>query len=132
MTNLHTNGLTLDRGIEGVSHRGRDADNNDLWPDQQSLPPPSQIVRAQVAELLSSPDTTGYLKAALQPTISNPELLTPSRFHTTLSNALTDLRDVVDAKHENSRIFNRAIRLIAEEIGLRELTHMYRSTLYQG
>lgn len=132
MTNLHTNSLTLERGIEGVSHLTRDDHDRALWPDRQSLPPPSQIVKAQLAELLDTSDTTGYLNAALQPAISNPELLTPSRFHTTLSNALTELRGAADGKHENSRIFNRTIRLLAEEIGLRELTHMYRSTLYQG
>lgn len=132
MTNLYTNGLNLERGIEGVSHLSRESDGQYHWPDRPSLPPPSQGIKEQLAELLNSPDTSGYLNAALQPTISNADLLTPMRFHATLSTALNNLRNVADGQQEPSRVLNRAIRLLAEEIGLRELANMYRSTLYQG
>lgn len=132
MTNLHNNTLRLDHGIEGISHHSQDTDHYNFWPEHQTLPPPSQMVKAQVSELLSSTNTNRYLSSALQPMINDLSLLTPSRFHATLVNSLTTIRQAADEKSENSRLFNKAANLLAEEIGLRELSQMYRSTLYQG
>lgn len=132
MTDIYTNSLTLERGIESISHLSRETDHQDLWPERGALPPPSRGVKAHLAELLNPPDTTQYLNATLQPAVSNPELLMPAKYHATLARALQDLRAVVDPNRENHRIVNRAIRVLSEEIGLRELASLYRSALYQG
>lgn len=132
MPDIYTNSLMLDRGIEGVSHLQRDADDHDLWPERRALPPPSHGVTAHLAELLNTSDTTRYLNSALQPMISNPELLMPAKYHATLTRARQDLNAAMGLKNENTRIVNRAIRLLSEEIGLRELANLYRSALYQG
>lgn len=132
MPDIYTNSLMLERGIEGISHLQRNTEDSDLWPDRRSLPPPSRGVKAHLAELLNTPDTTRYLTATLQPVVSNPELLTPGKYHATLAQARQDLHTAIDPKSENSRIVNRAIRLLSEEIGLRELANLYRSALYQG
>mgnify|MGYP006949442959 CR=1 FL=1 len=47
------------------------------------------------------------------------------------------LRDVAAQRQpaggdDELRILNRATRLLSEEVGLRDLVQMYRSTLYQG
>ena len=131
-TQIHTNSLALERGIEGVSHLNRDNDNYDLWPERRSLPPPSHGVKAHLAELLNTPDTSRYLNTALQPTITNSELLLPAKYHAILSKSLKDLRTAAAQNSEGSRAVNRAVRLLNEEIGLRELAQMYRSALYQG
>jgi type III secretion protein X len=132
MTDLYPNAITLERGIEGVSHLRRDTEERDFWPEHQSLPPPSQAVKAQLSELLNSPDMTWYLSSALQPTVSKPELLTPARFHATLSTALQQIRAETRINSEDAKLLARAVRLLTEEIGLRELAQMYRSSLYQG
>ena len=132
MPEIYTNSLMLERGIEGVSHLDRDTDDRELWPERRALPPPSQGVKAHLAELLNPPDTTRYLTAALQPMVSNPELLMPAKYHATLTRARQDLNAAIGPKSENTRIVNRAIRLLSEEIGLRELANLYRSALYQG
>jgi len=131
-TNITGNSLALERGIEGISHLNRNNGDYDLWPERRSLPPPSQGVKAHLAELLNTPDTARYLYAVLQPTITNPELLLPAKFHAILAKALKDLRTTAAKKDESSRTINRAVRLLNEEVGLRELAQMYRSALYQG
>jgi len=132
MTNLHNNGLRLDYGLEGISHRRKNLDDPDIWPEYQSLPPPSQTVKAQLTELLNSSDTSSFLRSALQPKLHNEGLLNPSYFNATLLNALQILRRASEDHSEHSRILKRAVHLLAEEVGLRELSNMYRSTLYQG
>ena len=122
----------MERGIEGVSHLPRDKTDKALWPDRRSLPPPSQEVKAKLAELLNTPDTSRYLHTTIQPIVSNPALLLPATFHATLAKALKDLRNTPTTKEDGKRTINRAIRLLSEEIGLRELANMYRSALYQG
>lgn len=132
MTDLYTNALTLDRGIERVSHLRRNAEDRNFWPEHQSLPPPSQTARAQLKELLESPDMAWYLNSELQPVVTNPELLTPARFHATLGSALNQLRRESRTHSEEAKLLHRAARLLTEEIGLRELAQMYRSSLFQG
>lgn len=132
MTDIYTNSLTLERGIERISHLSRETDHQDPWPERGALPPPLRGVKAHLAELLNPPDTTQYLNATLQPAVSNPELLMPAKYHATLARALQDLRAAVDPNRENHRTVNRAIRVLSEEIGLRELASLYRSALYQG
>lgn len=132
MPDMYTNSLALERGIEGVSHLQRDVDDHALWPERHALPPPSRGVRAHLAELLYTPDTTRYLNATLQPVLSNPELLMPGKYHATLTRALQDLRGAADSQADDDRTIKRAIRLLGEEIGLRELANLYRSALYQG
>jgi hypothetical protein len=132
MTNLHNNGLRLDHGIESVSHHRHEPEDYQFWPDQQALPPPSQTVKTKLTEILSLTDTDSYLRASLQPNISNHGLLTPARFHSTISTALTNFQHAAKEQSAHIYTFNRAVNLLMEEMGLRELTHMYRSTLYQG
>ena len=131
MPDIQTRALSFERGIDGVSHLRREADH-DPWPDRQSLPPVSHSVKAHLVDLLAPPDTTHYLNATLQPTISNPALLMPATYHATLTKALQGLRLAATSPNEHSRQLNRAIRLLTEEIGLRDLAQMYRSALYQG
>src|SRR5690606_40923891 len=97
MPDIYTNSLTLERGIEGVSHLHRDADDPALWPERHALTPPSRGVNAHLAELLYTPDTTRYLNTALQPVVSTPELLMPGKYHATLGRALQDLRGAAES-----------------------------------
>ena len=74
-----------------------------------------------------------------RPQIVNRDLLVPARFREALDNALQHLRDAAaqrqpagDGGDDDLRMLNRATRLLSEEVGLRDLVQMYRSTLYQG
>ena len=53
-----------------------------------------------------------------------------------LQSALQHLTDAAertqDASTDQARTLNRAVRLLKEETGLRDLVQMYRSALYQG
>lgn len=131
MPDIQTRALSFERGIDGISHLSRETDHEPL-PDRQSLPPASSSAKAHLVDLLAPPDTTRYLNTMLQPSISNPDLLMPATYRATLSKALHELRVAATPTNEHSRQLNRAIRLLTEEIGLRDLAQMYRSALYQG
>lgn len=131
MPAIQTSALSFERGIDSISHVSRDNDH-EPWPDRQSLSPASSSVKAHLTELLAPPDTTRYLNTMLQPTVSNPALLTPATYHATLSKALQSLRTAASSTNEHSRPLSRAARLLTEELGLRDLAQMYRSALYQG
>ena len=89
-------------------------------------------VRAQLSQLLEKPNTTRFLEEALRPEIGDRDLLMPSRFADVLKDALESLSSLADSGAGDSRVLNRAVRLLKEETNLRELVAMYRSALYQG
>lgn len=86
--------------------------------------------------MLSRPTLDDALDAAVRPLLENRDLLMPSRFGQALQSALQHLTDAAertqDASTDQARTLNRAVRLLKEETGLRDLVQMYRSALYQG
>lgn len=78
------------------------------------------------------PNTADFLDHALRPRVGDPGLLMPSRFSQVLEQTLDELATAAEQGTEDARVLNRAIRLLREEAGLRELIAMYRSALYQG
>ena len=103
MSDMRINGLAFDRGIDGISYASRDAGSQHL-PERQELAPPADGVRAQLAQLLALQSALDGLGAAAEQT----------------------------SNQEDSRVLNRALRLLKDEAGLRDLVTMYRSALYQG
>ena len=93
---------------------------------------------AQLSALLDKPSIDDFLNTMARPQLANRDLLVPARFREALDNALQHLRDAAaqrpagDGGDDDLRILNRATRLLGEEVSLRDLVQMYRSTLYQG
>ncbi len=133
MSDIRINSLVFDRGIDSITHvRGETAS---AMPERGDAPPPDVGVRAQLDILLQKPSLDNRLDAALRPQLQNRELLSPGRFHEALNGVIQHLRQVAqngpDAP-EQSRVLNRAVRLLTDESQLRELVQAYRSALYQG
>jgi type III secretion protein X len=129
------NGLSrysLDRGIDSIS---RTSLPEVPLPDAALLPPASQVGRPELDRLLLRPNLQDYLIEQLQPDIADRQLLTPQRFEQTLHAAAQSLRDIAAAGNgpaSRTAILSKAARMLSEEVNLRELLNMYRSTLFQG
>lgn len=131
MSDLRIQSLNFDRGIENIAYAGKE-NIGDHLPERHALPPSTQGGRAQLDELLNRPGADSFLADALRPNISNRELLMPGRFSGRLSAALSALEKAGTEMTGDKRALNRAVRLLKEETGMRELVAMYRSALYQG
>ncbi|MGE8689082.1 MAG: hypothetical protein ACN6PJ_18195 [Achromobacter sp.] len=133
MSDMRINGLAFDRGIDGISYASRDAGGQHL-PERQELAPPADGVRAQLAQLLDKPTAARYLDDSLRPPLANRDLLMPAKFQQALQSALDGLGAAAEqaSDQDDARALNRALRLLKDEAGLRELVAMYRSALYQG
>ncbi|EHK65685.1 hypothetical protein [Achromobacter arsenitoxydans] len=133
MSDMRINGLAFDRGIDSISYAGRETGGQQL-PERHELTPPADGVRAQLAQLLDKPNTARYLDESLRPALDNRDLLMPGKFQQALQSALDGLAAAAE-QHQNedaARSLNRALRLLKDEAGLRDLVAMYRSALYQG
>lgn len=107
-----TREVRFDRGIDSV-HHARTVD--------RSAPRPVGDVRAALDELLAA-------RSGLE--LSSAEALTtPTEFAAGMDVMLAHL--AASASTERT-VPNRAVRLLNEETGLRDLISMYRSALYQG
>lgn len=135
MSDMRINGLAFDRGIDSISYAGREASGQQL-PERHELTPPADGVRAQLAQLLDKPNTARYLDEQLRPSLENRDLLMPAKFQHALQSALDGLAAAAEQTQQQSqddaRTLNRALRLLKDEAGLRDLVTMYRSALYQG
>ncbi|MBV7485214.1 hypothetical protein [Bordetella sp. BOR01] len=131
MPDLHITGLTFDRGIDAIAYASKETSTQHL-PERQDLPPSSDGVKAQLAQLLDKPNIERFLEDALKPSIGNHDLLMPGRFSQMLATTLDSLSAAAEQGGEDARVLNRAVRLLKEETGMRELVAMYRSALYQG
>ncbi len=133
MSDLRINSPVFDRGIDSITYAQSNAAST--LPERGDASPPDVGVRAQIDQLLQKPSMDSRLDTALRPELTNRDLLLPGRFQEALSGALTRLRQAAHDGPEasdQSRVLNRAVRLLSEESNLRELVQMYRSALYQG
>ncbi len=122
----------LDRGIESISRTSRP---DTPLPETVQMPPAAQLSRPELERLLQRPTLQGYLTEQLQPRIADRQVLIPQRFEHTLNAAAKKLRDGASGgrdRDDTARKLGKAARLLADEVSLRELLNMYRSTLYQG
>lgn len=133
MPELNINRLmSFDHGIEDIVHARRNEQAVQSLPERRNLAPSDDNVRPQLSQLLEKPNTERFLEEALRPQISNRDLLMPSQFAEALKEVLKELAALAEGGGGDSRVLNRAVRLLKEETNLRELVAMYRSALYQG
>lgn len=136
MSDMRISSLVFDRGIDSITYTRQDAQPS--LPERSESAPPDVGARAQLSALLDKPSIDDFLNTMARPQLANRDLLVPARFREALDNALQHLRDAAaqrpagDGGDDDLRILNRATRLLGEEVSLRDLVQMYRSTLYQG
>ena len=133
MTDINPNRLmSFDRGIDNIvfTHK-RDQAAQEL-PERRNLMPSDDNVRPQLSQLLEKPNTGRFLEECLRPRLENRDLLMPTQFADTLKGVLKNLVARADSGEGDSRILNRAVRLLKDETNLRELVASNRNALYQG
>ncbi|MFC4297771.1 hypothetical protein ACFO0J_06925 [Castellaniella hirudinis] len=123
--------MSFDHGIDTITYARKNEQAAQGLPDRRNLMPSDDPVRAQLTQLLEKPNIGHFLEDALRPDIGNRDLLMPSEFAEALREALKALASMAESGGD-SRILNRAVRLLKEETNLRDLVAMYRSALYQG
>ena len=123
---------SFDHGIDTIVYARKNEQTAPGLPERRNLTPTEDPVRAQLTQLLEKPNTGRFLEDALRPDIGNRDLLMPSEFAEALREALKSLAGLAESGGGDSRVLNRAVRLLKEETNLRDLVAMYRSALYQG
>jgi type III secretion protein X len=127
-------GPFFDRGIDSVTYKGGEAIQG--LPDQHELTPADHAQRPQLEVLLAQPNTDSFLEESIRPELNDRDLLLPGKFRQTMDGALITLRDAVQERQasnpDSAKEINRAVRLLNDEVGMRDLLQMYRSALYQG
>lgn len=129
MSDIRFNSLDFSRGID-CSTDARD-ETVLAMPERGDAAPLGG--RSQLDILLQPPSLDSRLDAVLCPQRASRELLSPGRFQAALTETIKNLREVAEkAPDDQSRVLNRALRLLNEELHLRDLLQMYRNALYQG
>ena len=127
-------GPFFDRGIDSITHKGLDAALG--MPGQQELAPAEQGQRPQLEQLLSVSNLESFIEDSIRPVIPDRELLMPHKFRRALDGAQESIRkraqELEPVDPQAVKVLNRASRVLAEEVSLRDLLQMYRSVLYQG
>jgi type III secretion protein X len=124
--------MSFDHGIDTITYAHKDEQVARSLPERRNLMPSDDPVRAQLTQLLEKPNIGHFLEDALRPDIGDRDLLMPSEFAEALREALKALAGMAETGGGDSRVLNRAVRLLKEETNLRDLVAMYRSALYQG
>lgn len=127
-------GVYFERGIDSITFKSAELAQG--LPDPRELTPTDNTQRPQLESLLSQPSTDSFLEESIRPALDDRDLLLPVKFRQAMDSALGTLREEAQARQadnpESARQLNRAVRLLNEEVGLRDLLQMYRSALYQG
>lgn len=127
-------GPFFDRGIDDVVFKGSESAQG--LPDQRQLTPAERTEGQALEQLLARPDFDSFLDDSIRPTLQDRDLLLPTQFRNALEGTLSALTDAATTaavvEPEDGKVLNRAVRLLNEEVNLRDLLQMYRSALYQG
>ena len=127
-------GAYFDRGIDSITFKGGESLQG--LPDQHELTPADHAQRPQLEALLAQANTDSFLEESIRPELDDRDLLLPGKFRQAMEGALNTLRNAVQEKQaqnpDTAKELNRAVRLLNDEVGLRDLLQMYRSALYQG
>jgi type III secretion protein X len=127
-------GVYFERGIDSITFKSGELAQG--LPDPRELTPTDNTQRPQLESLLSQPSTDSFLEESIRPELDDRDLLLPVKFRQAMDSALDTLREAAQERQadnpESARQLNRAVRLLNEEVGLRDLLQMYRSALYQG
>ncbi|MDB5839529.1 MAG: hypothetical protein JWQ23_1481 [Herminiimonas sp.] len=129
MTTIRSNPFVISHGIDSVVH---DFHVPVELPSRAGLRPAEADARPQLDRLLALPNIDEFILAELLPDLVDSAILTPARFRAVLGGTLSGLRAAAEAKPRAARALGRAARLLADEVSMRDLLHMYQTALLQG
>ena len=130
-------GLFFKCGINSIT-RKKLLNSKESTPDNFDLSPSEQGLRPQLEQLLHQSDGNSFLEEKLTPDLDDRELLLPGKFQKALDDSLEEMEKIVKEMHlhnssdANVKVLNRAVRVLREDIELRDLLRMYRAALLQG
>ena len=129
-------GRFFERGIDSIVD-APEAPETLLLPDWHvDLEPSALAHQAALAELLQAENLESLLEASVRPELAERWLLAPQRFRAAMEAVLALFaRTAESRRYANPRLgklLDRAARVLADEIELRELLQMYRYALLQG
>jgi type III secretion protein X len=124
----------FDRGIDDITFKGTEA-TPDL-PDRQGAMIPGLAQRRRLDDLLAVNNLESFLEEAIRPELPDRDILVPANFSRAVDDALATLSRAAQERQaadpQAARSLQRAVRVLTEEVGLRELLRMYRNALLQG
>lgn len=94
-------------------------------PTRGSLRPAEADPRPQLELLLAAQTLDDWALAELLPCLESAEILTPVRFAAVLRDMMAGLRHAAELQPRTARALGRAASLLADEVAMRELLHMY-------
>jgi len=128
-------GAFFDRGIDSIVGTP-DAPDVLHLPDTHELAPAALARIGALEQLLQATNLESLLEASVRPEVAARELLSPQRFRATMEAVLEHFTRAADARRPANprvgRLLDRAGRVLADEIELRDLLQMYRTALLQG
>lgn len=124
----------FEKGIDSVTFKG--AEQVSDLPALYDLAPAELPHQTQTDQLLAAPTFDDFLLETLLPEIHDPELLKPLRFSQTLGELRGNLESLAKSLEASdpdaAKAMRRAVRLLNDEVELRELLRANRAALYQG
>jgi type III secretion protein X len=127
--------IRIDRGIVKIIHApvAEEAPRGSA----SAIVPAATGLRPRLDQMFALPSLEDYLAQALQPDVGEAALLLPATFNLALDEAREMLRCEVEAAQRDgedidARTLGRAVRLLSDQVALRDLLHGYRSALLQG
>ena len=123
----------FDRGLEEITYASATQKNG--LPEQSELPP-AEMRSQMLNQILNLPNIESFLEESTRPDIDDRDQLMPTKFRQTLDRVLNELGQSAEAMQsgdpDGAKVLNRAVRVLREDAGLRELVQMYRSAIHQG
>lgn len=121
----------LDHGLNNIDYQKTESIDR-LPIDSSGLLPPDINTSAHLQQLLDYPTLNDLSERALAPELSDQNLLAPQRFKQALGSAADALTSVAEKNPDITRFANRALRVINEEISLRNELATNQGLLLQG
>ncbi|MGV3655207.1 MAG: hypothetical protein ACO1N5_13430 [Noviherbaspirillum sp.] len=113
----------------GIDRIMPDARERPELPESAPLRPAEVEARPELERLLALPDIEDFIIGELAPQLTDAAILSPARFREALADALAGLRAAAEARPRAARALGSAAGLLADEVRMRELLHMYQSAL---
>lgn len=127
-------GPFFDKGIDSITYKTSESLQG--LPDPQELSPTDNVQRPLLEQLLALPGIDAFLDDLVKPDFDDRDLLLPTRFREVMDDAMASLKQAAQDRQSSdpdaAKGLSRAIRLLNDEVSLRDLLQMYRSALYQG
>lgn len=119
-------------GIESITRAGErtDPDVPEL-PHLSRLAPVHQPQSAALTPLLGGNWLDSCINESIQPRIDDPGVLFPNRFSQAIESVCSTLKQASE-RHGNPGVLDRAEKVLAEQLELREIARIFRNALHQA